>query len=1468
MNQKLSFMKRTWIFQPKNRFGYSLTFVFLALALHWKSVNAQSVSNCEDITNPAVGAGELRDAVIYLCENDAIIKETDKHPDDFIIRNDLASMVYKGRWHDPNLSKSWVKDLPIPFADLQDDNIPAKALSYYEGRNGISPFTREFGVFKPHDFIKRKHTLKVLLESYDVSVKSLEDTQTDIQAHLDAGNEWYKDYLDFKDDAMLPYIWKASQLEITKYDSATNPNFRPNANTTRGEAFLMYYRLLMSGRNGSSEISIPANFDEADDKNGFYIPSILDVSLAAISRGFTEGNFRHTTTNGLAIAGTPSMSFIGHYQAFNVTQNLHPIKSMGEGWNHPWNLALTDLEASDRAIIHHYDGRMSVFEKDNRTGLYLPISEFVFSKLGKISTDNYRLISRNGAYVQFSRLKPDDEVAVATEIVDRYGNAVYFEYEDDNYQRLIKIHDGRGRGFDIEYSTYIWQKHLIKKVTDHTGRSIEFFYGEFLNRLTGFKDARGNLTKYSYRYETESLGRDAKNVDSYLLSKIEKPEGTIINAKYNEHRRLYDMSINTGYHISVDYGNDHIYNTTDPDTYLESTVTSYNPDGTESMKTEYTMTKKGQVRKVMTKADFFAMGVDFGVERDFNDPDNPLLPTSEKVGDIEVKRTYDDFGQVTKLERIAGSQTITETYVYNSFGDLTQYTNPLGNTTKFIRSGSFEQFLDKIIPPIESTAVTMQYAMNGNLTKVTNPEGISQSMTYDEFGVLKSTTNNALGLTTQIRSDVLGRPIQVTDGNGNWQKYQYDPNSNITHLTRNDGERDIILERVFDKNDRLTKIINPLGKSTTLAYDDFERLKSESFLNSTRKHEYYEDGRYKKTIAPNGEELFYQYDKYLRLTSNGYADFQYYNDKIENAFDVKKVIKDGKALSFEYDDFKRVTKITYNGKSVEYRYDDANQVTGIRYPNGKWVNYTFDANGRLVEVKDWNNKTTSIEWRNDGMIKKITLPNAVIRTYDYDDAGRLIALKDIGTNGIICAYTVNEQDKTGNHKDVKVEQPLTIPKNHYVSGKTFFGYAEDNTLTSMRNKSGDFLHKFEYDGNRRQKSINDIQNASLTTLAYDKRNHLTSYESPTFTATYQMDGNGQRRFATRNGVTTEYVLSGMSVIAEYEAGLQHFYIHGIGMLYRIDEAGNYRYFHYDPRGSTVAMTDDSQNITHKYVYDAWGKVIDSEEEDLNRYRYVGQWGIQWENDDLYFMRARYYSPLQKRFLSEDPIWHSNLFPYANNNPVMMIDSDGQFAVPAIVAVAAAGAIFGGISQVAYNIMTNQPIHQGVLGAVVGGGVGAVSSLVLTPLGGIALGSITETAVNHVQYGYDYNITDYASNAMYDVALGKIGGDIVSSIFPRARLRPGRKPLNDTPLKNNMRNEAYAISQKIDGGNYLGEMFFQNTPANFAKDNYNLNNYFSGESSNYSCDPTMQCCENQHIISPLFMGPVQPQYGAGFNLSFP
>ncbi len=112
--------------------------------------------------------------------------------------------------------------------------------------------------------------------------------------------------------------------------------------------------------------------------------------------------------------------------------------------------------------------------------------------------------------------------------------------------------------------------------------------------------------------------------------------------------------------------------------------------------------------------------------------------------------------------------------------------------------------------------------------------------------------------------------------------------------------------------------------------------------------------------------------------------------------------------------------------------------------------------------------------------------------------------------------------------------------------------------------------------------------------------------------------------------------------------------------------GNNAYtHHFDAIGSTTALTDQSQNIVNQYAYSPYGRDLGKTETRPQPFTYVGQHGVMAEQNDHYYMRARYYDADIGRFISEDPIGFEggiNLYAYVENNPVNAIGPNGLWTL--------------------------------------------------------------------------------------------------------------------------------------------------------------------------------------------------------------
>ncbi|MDD4950806.1 RHS repeat-associated core domain-containing protein [Sulfuricurvum sp.] len=107
----------------------------------------------------------------------------------------------------------------------------------------------------------------------------------------------------------------------------------------------------------------------------------------------------------------------------------------------------------------------------------------------------------------------------------------------------------------------------------------------------------------------------------------------------------------------------------------------------------------------------------------------------------------------------------------------------------------------------------------------------------------------------------------------------------------------------------------------------------------------------------------------------------------------------------------------------------------------------------------------------------------------------------------------------------------------------------------------------------------------------------------------------------------------------------------------------YFIYHRDHQNSIIALSDDNAQIVEYYEYDIYGTITKAEYTEgiqtLNPYRYTGR---EFDTDDLYYYRARYYDPTIGRFITPDPIGFlsgdTNFYRYVGNDPVNFNDPSG------------------------------------------------------------------------------------------------------------------------------------------------------------------------------------------------------------------
>jgi RHS repeat-associated protein len=247
-----------------------------------------------------------------------------------------------------------------------------------------------------------------------------------------------------------------------------------------------------------------------------------------------------------------------------------------------------------------------------------------------------------------------------------------------------------------------------------------------------------------------------------------------------------------------------------------------------------------------------------------------------------------------------------------------------------------------------------------------------------------------------------------------------------------------------------------------------------------------------------------------------------------------------------------------------------------------------------------------------------------------------------------------------------------------VRGEAFlcwaYTYDKINRLTGVTRDDGSSI-TYGYDGRNNRITMNatgegfegPLKNISY---AYNEWDEMISSTQDGLTTEYEYDLAGKRITKRTGDDTTHYAYnSNYKVIAESnEAGdvTANYIWSGERLLAKHDaEADKDYYFVYNGHGDVVQILDQSTGaIVNSYQYDEWGNILDQTEGIANDFLYAGE--IQDEETGLYYLRARYYDPVDGRFTTKDSIEGKltnpsslNSYIYVWNNPLIFVDTTGN-----------------------------------------------------------------------------------------------------------------------------------------------------------------------------------------------------------------
>ena len=788
----------------------------------------------------------------------------------------------------------------------------------------------------------------------------------------------------------------------------------------------------------------------------------------------------------------------------------------------------------------------------------------------------------------------------------------------------------------------------------------------------------------------------------------------------------------------------------------------------------------------------------------------------DPTASVDVATTF-FYDQLDLIEKIVDSRGGIRTIHHDGIGRIIKDIDPMDNEEHFIydNNGNVVQIESHHVEPDGSTSIITKnftYDARNRRTGVIEPDGakfifefddrnllvkqtdylgINQELKYDSFNNMVEKIFDVGGLNINHKwiLDNMSRITSYVDPTGQISRYHLDGVGRIYKTEYPNGFSSI---KSFNNKGQVIEETLGSGVKFEFTYDHVNRLVSidntnvTAPINQVQEHKFVYDGLDRLMSAKVGtNEVVREYDSQSRLLSETTLGSMLrckYNDA---SGEVEKIWQDGRTEKHSHDLNGILTQIeeTTNGSLgngaspiASFKPSGGDLFGEMSYQGGLKIVNKYDERKRLVEigVSSPSGVDEKVKYRYDTANRKrveaILGQNTKLSFFEFDNKYRLSAAKDDFGSPIPDASTQAEHDAAIN--TVKFASAGATHEEGFEHNKADARTKYTETGTSDKNYNYSSGHRIQNDGTNAYNHHTDgtLQSDGLFTYETDSLGRIREIKSEINTfCKIEYDALGRPSVVEEVGKPIRsFNYFGCFVEQENENGIAsrqitNHPVTGVPVAYHSASRTHHPLF--DSRFNLLGLTDASGNLieTYRYtpfglpeIFDATGtKILTSSfgmEPVFGGQRYLSSTG-------LYLSKRRLMNPINGIFLSIDPQGYADspsLYVYVAQNPIDLIDPEGDLAFLAGLAIAAiVGAVVsGGFNAARQGIAIAEGSQEGwewgQFGVSVGIGALAGPLLVVAP----------ELVVPLAVYG--------VGNGIAGIAEGNYGTgafDIVASVAP-------------------------------------------------------------------------------------------------------
>ena len=659
-----------------------------------------------------------------------------------------------------------------------------------------------------------------------------------------------------------------------------------------------------------------------------------------------------------------------------------------------------------------------------------------------------------------------------------------------------------------------------------------------------------------------------------------------------------------------------------------------------------------------------------------------------KVTDEDGKVSYsfvDKIGRKLLERQVVGTTYLDTYYIYDDLGNIRYVLQPMYQTEASLAKYAFQYEYDgynrcvkKTLPGTEpiiyvydNTTNQLLYSQDGNQRAVSTTAS-AQKWTYYKYDAFYRITeqgectgqNNASNTVVHLKNyydkDYSFTSSTVSDAE---KLYSHGKQTGSVVYVLGNTSQKITTMYVYDGRGRVvrTEQSNILGGTdkTTTTYSHTDKP-----LTVTHEHVV--------NNVTTTEKTTYSYDERDRLST------------VKHALNGTEVT----LANYTYDSFGRKQSKKLHGSATNqltYSYNIRNWLTGIS--SSKFTQSLTYNNGTSGY---FNGNIQSMSWTANGASHSYS--------FTYDGANRMLNATH-GNNYF--TEKVTSYDKNGN---------ITSLQRYGQTGASAYGLLDNLTYTLNGNQLSsvtDAVSTAAY-------GINTAFSGTSSGYAYDKNGNLTKdsgkgissitynvlnlpqvitfTDGSTITYTYTADGTKLRVVHVISGTTTQTDYCGNVI---YESGAQKYLLNEVG-YYNL-ASSVYCYYLKDHQGNNRVVINSAGTVKETNHYYPFRGLFAGTS--IQPFKYNGKEldtknGLNW-----YDYGARHYDATLGRWHVADPLadkmptWSP--YTYCYNNPLRLIDKDGEFPLLPFLIKGTVGAVVDAVSQVTVGMANGKDFFNAV-----------------------------------------------------------------------------------------------------------------------------------------------------------------------------